>query len=91
VVRMSGDLEFPLLFTAYAELLPDALDPANTNMDPVLRQVVLEPLFFHHRVPGSDSLAKYAAAFFRMSRSIFTIASSFLVLASSISTSVNGR
>ena len=52
---------------------------------------VIEPQLFHHRVPGSDSLAKYAAAFFRMSRSIFTSASSFFVRASSISTSVKGR
>ena len=51
---------------------------------------VVEPQFFHHRVPGSDSLAKYAAAFFNMSRSIFTSANSFFVRARSISTSVNG-
>src|SRR3972149_1370389 len=108
---MSGDLEFPLLLAAYAELLPDALDPANPYPDTMLRQVVLqllravglpgapvrrsnlklqadlftvpwhwgpvcpgvvaagryvqhppqerdrivEPLFFHHRVPGRDT------------------------------------
>jgi len=45
---------------------------------------------FHHRVPGSDSFAKYAVAFFKMSRSIFTMASSRLTRASSISTSVSG-
>ena len=44
---------------------------------------ILEPQLIHRRVPGSDSLAKYAAAFFSMSRSIFTSASSFLVRAKS--------
>src|SRR5512143_2993744 len=44
----------------------------------------------HDRVPRSDSFAKYAVAFFKMSRSIFTIASSRLTRASSISTSVSG-
>jgi len=44
VPGMSGDLEFPLLLAAYAELLPDALDPANTYPDTMLRQVVLQLL-----------------------------------------------
>src|SRR4030042_3012704 len=51
---------------------------------------IIEPHLFQWRVPDSDSLAKYAAAFFNMSRSIFTSANSFRVLASSISTSVRG-
>src|SRR3989304_9104954 len=51
---------------------------------------IIEPHLFHRRVPGSDSLAKYAAAFFNISRSIFISASSFRVIASSISTSVSG-
>src|SRR4030043_325200 len=51
---------------------------------------LIEPHHFHRRVPGSDSLAKYAAAFFKMSRSILTSNSSFFVRASSISTSVRG-
>jgi hypothetical protein len=51
---------------------------------------VLESQFLRHRVPGSDSLAKYAAAFFYMSRAIFTSANFFRVLASSISISVRG-
>src|SRR3972149_4185049 len=51
---------------------------------------VFEPHLFHRRVPGSDSLAKYAAAFFNLSRSIFPSANSFRVLASPISTSVRG-
>jgi len=38
---VSGRLEFSLLFTTYAELFPDALDPANAHPDIVLRQVVL--------------------------------------------------
>src|SRR4030043_776970 len=44
----------------------------------------------HDRVPGSDSFAKYAAAFFNMSRSILASASSRLTRASSISLSVSG-
>src|SRR4030042_253350 len=44
-----------------------------------------------YRVPCSDSLAKYAAAFFKMSRSIFTTANSRFTLVSSCSTSVRGR
>src|SRR4030043_238701 len=54
------------------------------------RDGVLESQFFHHRVPGSDSFAKYAAAFFNISRSILTSTSSFFVRASSISISVRG-
>ncbi len=52
---------------------------------------ILESQFFHHRVPGRDSLAKYAAAFFNMSRSILTSASSRFTRANSTSISVRGR
>ena len=38
---VSGSLESPLLFTAYAELLPDPLDPANTHPNAMLRQIAL--------------------------------------------------
>src|SRR5271157_1431175 len=51
---------------------------------------ILKSHIFHPRVPGSDSFAKYAAAFFNISRSIFTSANSFFVRASSISISVSG-
>src|SRR5512135_996067 len=54
------------------------------------RYTIPESHRFHDRVPGSDSFAKYAVAFFKMSRSIFTMASSRLTRASSISTSVSG-
>jgi len=46
---------------------------------------------FDYRVPCSDSLAKYAAAFFKMSLSIFANTSSRFTLASSCSSSVKGR
>src|SRR5512143_2450636 len=55
-----------------------------------LRYPMPESHCFHDRVPGSDSFAKYAVAFFKMSRSIFTMASSRLTRASSISNSVSG-
>src|SRR5208337_3775362 len=51
---------------------------------------ILKSHILHPRVPGSDSFAKYAAAFFNISRSIFTSANSFFVRASSISISVSG-
>src|SRR4030042_3683500 len=54
------------------------------------RNPILESHLFHDRVPGSDSFAKYAAAFFNMSRSILASASSRLTRASSISISVSG-
>jgi len=54
------------------------------------RNTILESHLFHDRVPGSDSFAKYAAAFFKMSRSILASASSRLTRASSISISVSG-
>ena len=37
----------------------------------------MESPFLHERVPGSDSLAKYAVAFFKISRSMRVSASSF--------------
>ena len=46
---------------------------------------------FHHRVPCSDSFAKYAVAFFKMSRSILTRANSRLVSYSSRSNAVSSR
>src|SRR5512139_1652886 len=54
------------------------------------RYTLPESHCFYDRAPGSDSFAKYAVAFFKMSRSIFTMASSRLTRASSISTSVSG-
>ena len=45
----------------------------------------MEPQLLYHRVPGSDSLAKYAVAFFKISRSIFTRANSRFVSYSSLS------
>jgi len=41
MLRISGSLEFPFLFAAYAELPPNSLDPANANSDTVVRQVIL--------------------------------------------------
>ena len=51
----------------------------------------MESILFHDRVPGSDSLAKYAAAFFNRSRSIFVSASSLRNRDSSASCSVTGE
>src|SRR5512139_4142447 len=89
------DLHFqPLLFLNPLGRLPiqpfviPALGhPQNTTHH---RYTMPESHCFHDRVPGSDSFAKYAVAFFKMSRSIFTMASSRLTRASSISTSVSG-
>src|SRR4030042_909425 len=61
--------------------------PQNTAHHP---DTIPESHCFHDRVPGSDSFAKYAVAFFSMSRSILASASSRLTRASSISTSVSG-
>jgi hypothetical protein len=38
---ISGGLEFALLPATYAQLLPDALDPANADPNAMLRQIVL--------------------------------------------------
>ena len=48
------------------------------------------PHLLYHLVPRCDSFAKYAAAFFKMSRSIFTSASSRFSRAISIPLSLNG-
>src|SRR5664280_2941485 len=50
-----------------------------------------ESQLLNQRVPFSDSLAKYAAAFFKMSRSILARDSSLFTCANSISISVSGR
>lgn len=55
------------------------------------RNKICESQLLDYRVPGSDSLAKYAVAFFKMSRSIFTTANSRFTRVSSCSISVKGR
>lgn len=51
---------------------------------------IMESILFHDRVPGSDSLAKYAAAFFNRSRSILVSANSLRSREISASCSVTG-
>jgi hypothetical protein len=41
MLGVSGSLEFPLLFTTYAEPFPDTPDTANTHPYAMLRQIVL--------------------------------------------------
>ena len=53
--------------------------------------LILPSHLLHHRLPCSDSLAKYTAAFINMSRAIRNKASSRFTRASSIFTSVNSR
>jgi hypothetical protein len=57
---------------------------------PVPTSSALKSHLFYDRVPGSDTFAMHAAAFLNISRSIFVSTNSRLVLANSISISVNG-
>jgi hypothetical protein len=41
---IGGSLKLLLLFTAYAKLPPNSLDPANAYSDTVLRQIMLQLL-----------------------------------------------
>ena len=41
MLRISGSFEFPLLYATDAKLFPNTLDPMDTHLDSVLRQIVL--------------------------------------------------